>query len=50
VIRRTTGRALNRTQFVRALIDALDQSGLNVSGMTSESDLTARLRQKLAGR
>jgi hypothetical protein len=46
-IRRKTGRAVNRTQIVRALIDALVGSGVNLSSAISETDLVDRLTRKL---
>src|SRR5437867_1485682 len=49
-IRRTTGAAVNRTQIVRALIDALKNSRVDVSSAQSEADLVSTLTQRLGGR
>ena len=46
-IRRATGSAVNRAQIVRACLDALADSGVNVSTVVSEADLSLRLKRKL---
>ncbi|HUR33770.1 MAG TPA: hypothetical protein VM032_08230 [Vicinamibacterales bacterium] len=42
-----TRRPLNRAEIIRALIDALIESGLDVGAATSEADLRARLARRL---
>lgn len=46
--RRRTGRAFNRAEIIRALIDALIESGLDISSAVSEADLRARIARRLA--
>ena len=48
-IRRTSGAAVNRTQIVRALIDALKNSRVDVSAVQSEADLIGALTRQLTG-
>ncbi len=45
---RRRGRAFNRAEIIRALIDALLESGLDVGSSTSEADLRARIARRLA--
>ena len=42
------GKALSRAEIIRALIDALIESGLDVTSATSEADLRARVARRLA--
>jgi hypothetical protein len=42
------GKALNRAEIIRALIDALIESGMDISAATSEADLRARVARRLA--
>jgi hypothetical protein len=42
------GKALNRAEIIRALIDALIESGMDISSATSEADLRARVARRLA--
>ena len=48
-IREQSGKGMNRTEIIRALIDALEGSGLEVTAVQSEAELrdlvTARLQQ-----
>jgi hypothetical protein len=46
-IRDTTGRLLNRAEIIRALIDGLIDSGMDVTGAVSEADLRARVSRRL---
>ena len=46
-IRGTTGRALNRAEIIRALIDGLIDSGMDIRGASSEGDLRARVARRL---
>jgi hypothetical protein len=46
-IRRRSGAAVNRTQIVRALIDALKNSRVDVSAVQSEADLIGALTRQL---
>ena len=45
---KSTGRALNRAEIIRALIDALIESGIDIAAITSEADLRARVARRLA--
>lgn len=45
--RETTGRALNRAEVIRALIDGLIDSGMDISSSPSEADLRARVARRL---
>jgi hypothetical protein len=42
-----SGRALNRAEIIRALIDGLLDSGMDVAGAASEADLRARVARRL---
>jgi hypothetical protein len=42
------GRALNRAEIIRALIDALIESGMDITVAKSEADLRARVARRLA--
>lgn len=45
--RSRNGRALNRTEIIRALIDGLIESGMDVAAAGSEADLKARVARRL---
>lgn len=42
-IRAQSGKAMNRAEIIRALIDALEASGFPATSVTSEEDLRDRL-------
>src|SRR3984893_11475754 len=46
-IRSTNGKVLNRAEIIRALIDGLIDSGMDITGTASESDLRARVARRL---
>src|SRR2546428_8618388 len=46
-IRGTTGKVLNRAEIIRALIDGLIDSGMDITGTSSEGDLRARIARRL---
>ena len=46
-MRARSGRAMNRAEIIRALIDGLMESGLDVVGAGSEADLRARVARRL---
>ena len=46
-IRGKSGKVLNRAEIIRALIDGLLDSGMDVSGTASEADLRARVARRL---
>ena len=46
-IRGTTGRVLNRAEIIRALIDGLIDSGMDITATGSEADLRARVARRL---
>lgn len=41
-------RPLSRAEIIRALIDALIESGIDIAAVTSEADLRARVARRLA--
>jgi hypothetical protein len=41
------GKVLNRAEIIRALIDGLIDSGMDITGSGSESDLRARVARRL---
>ena len=45
--RARTGRSLNRAEIIRALIDALIDSGMDITAIGSEADLHARVARRL---
>ena len=45
---KSVGRSLNRAEIIRALIDALIESGIDIDSVTSEADLRARVARRLA--
>ena len=46
-IRVKTGKVLNRAEIIRALIDGLIESGMDIAGAASEADLRARVARRL---
>jgi len=48
-IRAKTGTATNRTAIIRALIDGLEESGLDLLGVTSEAEMKALVAGRLSG-
>ncbi len=46
-IRVKTGKVLNRAEIIRALIDGLIDSGMDVTPAASEADLRARVARRL---
>ncbi|HKB12980.1 MAG TPA: hypothetical protein VKD69_20090 [Vicinamibacterales bacterium] len=45
--RARTGKALNRAEVIRALIDGLIDSGMDITAIGSEADLRARVARRL---
>ena len=46
-IRGLSGKALNRAEIIRALIDGLIDSGMDIRATGSEADLRARVARRL---
>jgi hypothetical protein len=46
-IRGRSGKAFNRTEIIRALIDGLIDSGMDITVSGSEADLRARVARRL---
>jgi hypothetical protein len=46
-IRSTNGKVMNRAEIIRALIDGLIDSGMDVTGTASEADLRGRVARRL---
>lgn len=46
-IRKQSGAVIRRAEIIRALVDALAESGVDVAGVTSEEDLRNLLTAKL---
>jgi hypothetical protein len=46
-IRSKTGKVLNRAEMIRALIDGLIDSGMDVTAAASEADLRGRVSRQL---
>jgi hypothetical protein len=46
-IRSKSGKLLNRAEIIRALIDGLIDSGMDITPATSEGDLRARIARRL---
>ena len=46
-IRSRSGKVLNRAEIIRALIDGLIDSGMDVTGSGSEADLRGRVSRRL---
>jgi hypothetical protein len=44
---RKHGKAMNRAEIIRALIDGLIESGMDVAAAGSEADLRARVARRL---
>jgi hypothetical protein len=42
-----SGRVLNRAEIIRALIDGVIDSGMDITGAGSEADLRARVARRL---
>jgi hypothetical protein len=42
-----SGKALNRAEIIRALIDGLIDSGMDITSSASEADLRARVARRL---
>jgi hypothetical protein len=42
-----SGKGMNRAEIIRALIDGLIESGMEVAGTGSEADLRARVARRL---
>jgi hypothetical protein len=45
--RAPSGKSLNRAEIIRALIDALIDSGMDITAVGSEADLRARVARRL---
>jgi hypothetical protein len=46
-IRGKSGKVLNRAEIIRALIDGLLDSGMDITAAVSEADLRARVAKRL---
>jgi len=46
-IRGKSGKAINRAEIIRALIDGLIESGMDITATGSEADLRARVARRL---
>jgi hypothetical protein len=46
-IRGRSGKVVNRAEIIRALIDGLIDSGMDVTATSSEADLRARIARRL---
>ena len=46
-LRMRNGKGFNRTEIIRALIDGLIDSGMDIDGAASEADLRARVARRL---
>jgi len=46
-VRSKSGKVLNRAEIIRALIDGLIDSGMDIDGAASEADLRARVARRL---
>ncbi|MGH9140649.1 MAG: hypothetical protein ACRD2I_05850 [Vicinamibacterales bacterium] len=46
-MRNSKGKAMNRAEIIRALIDGLIESGMDVAGAGSEASLRARIARRL---
>jgi hypothetical protein len=46
-IRGKNGKVLNRAEIIRALIDGLLDSGMDITGTASEADLRSRVARRL---
>ena len=46
-IRGKSGKVMNRAEIIRALIDGMIDSGMDITGSGSEADLRARVARRL---
>lgn len=46
-VRNAGGKVLNRAEIIRALIDGLIDSGMDITGTSSEADLRGRIARRL---
>jgi hypothetical protein len=46
-IRSTSGKVLNRAEIIRAVIDGLIDSGMDITATASEADLRGRIARRL---
>jgi hypothetical protein len=46
-IRGKNGKVLNRAEIIRALIDGLIDSGMDITAVATEADLRARVARRL---
>ena|SRR5690349_22441075 len=46
-VRNSGGKVLNRAEIIRALIDGLIDSGMDITGTSSEADLRGRIARRL---
>jgi hypothetical protein len=46
-IRGTSGKVLNRAEIIRAVIDGLIDSGMDITATASEADLRGRIARRL---
>jgi hypothetical protein len=46
-MRDKNGKGMNRAEIIRALIDGLIESGMDVAGAGSEAELRARVARRL---
>ena len=46
-MRAKNGKAMNRAEIIRALIDGLIESGMDIAGAGSEAQLRARVARRL---
>lgn len=46
-VRGRNGKVLNRAEIIRALIDGLIDSGMDITSTASEADLRARVARRL---
>jgi hypothetical protein len=46
-IRGKCGKVINRAEIIRALIDGLIDSGMDITGSATEADLRARVARRL---
>lgn len=49
-IRTRSGASVRRTELIRAFVDAVEESGIDVADATSEGELRELLRAKLSTR
>jgi hypothetical protein len=46
-LRTKIGKKMNRAEIIRALIDGLIESGMDIAGAASEADLRTRIARRL---